>query len=263
MNTPGLLGILGGMGPLATIDFLQKLLAVTPAALDQDHVPVVVVSIPQVPDRNAAFCGDGESPLPAMIESGQRLIDAGASLIVMPCNTAHLWYEPLHDALGTPMIHLVDAAMDDARSLVGAGGRIGLLATDATIASGLYVNRQATGHAAIQWLLPTAAEMIELVMPGIRAIKSSELALGEQLIGRAAAALVKRGAKALVLGCTEIPLVLNTGSAAVPVVDATRSLAQRSLAWWMSQRAEAVESGPQRACARQVGLKPALTKAVR
>jgi aspartate racemase len=237
MKSPGLLGVLGGMGPLATIDFLHKLLAATPATMDQDHVPVVTMSIPQVPDRTAAFRGDGVSPLPAMIEGGQRLIDAGASLIVIPCNTAHLWYEPLRDALAIPMIHIVDAALEDAVAVVGSGGNIGLLATDATTASGLYVNRKAPQGHALQWLLPTASEMIELVMPGISAVKSGDTKRGGTLLAQAAASLGKRGATAVVLGCTEIPVVLNSMNAPVPVIDATQSLARRSVAWARSQQA--------------------------
>jgi aspartate racemase len=133
---PGLIGVLGGMGPLATVDFMQKLIAATTRATnatrDQDHVPVVVSSIPQIPDRNAAFRGEGVSPLAAMISSGQRLIQAGAGLLVVPCNTAHLWFDELEAALPVPMMHMVDAALEDAASGMQAGARLGLLCTDAT-----------------------------------------------------------------------------------------------------------------------------------
>ncbi|MDM0035857.1 amino acid racemase [Variovorax sp. J22P271] len=237
-RAPGLLGVLGGMGPLATIDFLQKLLAATPAETDQEHVPVVTASVPQIPDRAAAFRGGGASPLPAMIECGQRLIDAGVSLIVMPCNTAHLWYEPLQEALAIPMIHLVDAALDDVAASVGSNGRVGLLATDATIASGLYLNRQSKAGRSLQWLLPTGSDMADLVMPGIHAVKSGHRSLGERLLSKAAAALAGRGAQAVLLGCTEIPVVLNNRNSPVPVVDATDSLARRSVAWSVDARAD-------------------------
>ena len=114
MSVQGLVGVLGGMGPLATIDFMHKVLGATPASSDQDHVPLIVSSIPQVPDRTAAFRGDGASPLAAMVASGQRLADAGAGLVVIPCNTAHLWYAEIQSALDLPMLHLVDAALEDA-----------------------------------------------------------------------------------------------------------------------------------------------------
>ena len=238
---PGLIGVLGGMGPLATVDFMQKLLSATPASIDQDHVPVIVSSIPQVPDRTAAFRGDGASPLAAMVASGQRLALAGAGLVVIPCNTAHLWFDEIQRALGLPMLHLVDAALEDAINIVGAGRSLGLLCTDATLASGLYMNRARQGGADVwvQWALPTASEMMTLVMPGIDAVKAGDLGLGGELLEAAAQALVKRGAQALVLGCTEVPLVLGRANVAVPVIDATASLARRAVAWSLAQRESA------------------------
>ena len=219
-------GVLGGMGPLATVDFMHKLLAATPARRDQDHLPLLVSSIPQVPDRTAAYRGEGASPLPALIASGRRLVDGGAALVVMPCNTAHLWFEPLQAALGVPMLHLVDAALAEAAEVVGTAP-LGLLATEATLASGLYTERAPQ----IDWRLPTAAEVGMCITPGIAAIKAGDLALGRARLSAAACALVERGARALVLGCTEIPLVLDAASVPVPVIDATAALARRTVAW--------------------------------
>lgn len=241
---PGLVGVLGGMGPLATLDFLHKMLKATPAASDQEHVPVIVSSIPQVPDRTAAFRGDGASPLEAIVASGRHLASAGVEMIVMPCNTAHIWYPDIQRALGLPMLHLVDAALREAGAVAGPGATIGLLCTDATLASGLYVNR--TQHAGqgsdLKWTLPTATEMLELVMPGIKAVKGGDLPLGTELLHRAALALARRGAQALVLGCTEIPLVLGPHNSPVPVVDATAALARQVVEWSLSRR-RAVASG--------------------
>ena len=242
MNLPGLVGVLGGMGPLATIDFMHKVLGATPASSDQDHVPLIVSSIPQVPDRTAAFRGDGASPLAAMLASGQRLADAGAGLVVIPCNTAHLWYAEIQSALDLPMLHLVDAALEDAVACVGAGASIGLLCTDATLASGLYLNRPQPGPR-VQWTLPTASEMLELVMPGIAAVKAGELERGAELLSAAAQALVRRGAQALVLGCTEVPVVVGPANVSVPVIDATVSLARRTVAWSLAQRPTATQPG--------------------
>ena len=238
-DVPGLIGVLGGMGPLATIDFLRKVLAATPATSDQDHVPVIVSSIPQVPDRTAAFRGDGASPLSAMVASGRRLALAGAGLVVIPCNTAHLWFADIQHALGLPMLHLVDAALEDAVAEVGAGAVIGLLCTDATLASGLYMNRTPrVAHVpSVQWALPTATEMLDLVMPGIASVKAGALDRGAELLGSAARALARRGARALVLGCTEIPLVLGPANSPLPVIDATAALAHRAVAWSLGQRA--------------------------
>lgn len=228
-STSRVVGVLGGMGPLATIDFMRKMLDATDAATDQDHVPMVVASIPQVPDRTQAFRGEGASPLAAMVASARRLEAAGAGLVVVACNTAHLWYDEIAHAIGLPMIHLVDAAIEDAAALAGPGGRIGLLGTDATLASGLYVNRTTTPP--VQWLQPTAGEMLALVMPAIAAVKAGDVATATPLLLRAAEALRQRGATALVLGCTEIPLALHGGNAPLPVIDATAALARRAVAW--------------------------------
>jgi aspartate racemase len=238
-NSAGVVGVLGGMGPLATIDFMRKMLDCTHAVNDQDHVPVVVSSIPQVPDRTEAFRGDGVSPVAAMISSARRLVAAGAGLVVIPCNTAHLWFEVIQQSVALPMIHLVDAAIEDAVALAGAHGKVGLLGTDATLASGLYVNRvRANGVSnPVHWLLPTASEMVELVMPGIGAVKAGNLTLASDLLLAAAGALKRRGATAIVLGCTEIPVVLCDTNTPLPVVDATAALARRAVAWSVAQRA--------------------------
>lgn len=240
-NPCGVVGVLGGMGPLATIDFMRKVLDATEAATDQDHVPIVVSSIPQVPDRTQAFRGEGASPLAAMVASAQRLHAAGAGLVVVACNTAHLWYDEIERAIGLPMIHLVDAAIAEAAARAGPEGRIGLLGTDATLASGLYVNRAAPAGQArpVHWLLPTAGEMLALVMPAIAAVKAGEQQVAEALLHKAAQALRQRGATALVLGCTEIPLALHAANSPLPVIDATAALARRAVAWSLSQRAVA------------------------
>jgi aspartate racemase len=239
----GVVGVLGGMGPLATIDFMRKVLAEAGAATDQEHVPLVVASIPQVPDRTQAFRGEGASPLAAMVDIARRLEAAGAGLVVIACNTAHLWFEEIRAAVGLPMIHLVDAAIEDARALAGPGARIGLLGTDATLASGLYVNRRPPDREGadgpVQWLLPTAGEMLSLVMPGIDAVKAGRLEDAHRLLERATGALRQRGASAVVLGCTEIPVVLRSDNAPLPVVDATAALARRAVAWSKARRAGA------------------------
>jgi len=231
----GVVGVLGGMGPLATIDFMHKVLAATDAQRDQDHVPLIVASIPQVPDRGRAFRGEGPSPLAAMIAIGMRLRDAGAGLLVIPCNTAHLWFDTLQAALGLPMLHLVDAALDDAAASLGDDTTLGLLCTETTLASGLYQARAPR----MRWAVPTPAEMGELVTPGIAAVKAGELARGRTLLQAAAQALAERGARALVLGCTEVPLVLGPANAPLPVIDATAALARRVVAWSLAQRARA------------------------
>jgi aspartate racemase len=236
--SPGLVGVLGGMGPLATVDFMYKLLKATPAQSDQEHVPSLVSSIPQIPDRTEAFRGEGRSPLADIVDCAMRLKLAGVGLIVMPCNTAHLWFNEIQAQVGVPMLHIVDAAIEDAIGKACDKLRIGLLATDATLASGLYINRKPPSLSSVdvQWLLPTAQEMLEFVMPGIIAVKAGDVSTGRNLLLQAAKALSQRGANVLVLGCTEIPIVLDDLSAPAPTVDATAALARRAVEWSIAQR---------------------------
>ena len=236
--SPGLVGVLGGMGPLATLDFLQKMLAATPATCDQEHVPALISSIPQIPDRTRAFQGMGESPLPALLECVDRLKAGGAAFLVLPCNTAHLWFDQIEARAEIPMLHIVDAALEEAARCPG-NKCIGLLATPATTASGMYAARQAKAlrGESVEWVLPSEPEMSEWVAPGIAAVKAGNLKHGEMLLQLASQALVARGATAIILGCTEIPLVLNEGNTHVRTIDATDALAKQAVRWSREARA--------------------------
>lgn len=223
MKTLPRIGVLGGMGPLATADFLAKLAHATPAKRDQDHFPITVDSTPQIPDRVAALEGRGDDPLPALVAGAARLHAAGCALIAMPCNTAHLWYDRLAAQTALSIMHIADAVDAD----LGNARRVGLLATTATIRHRLFPVRLG---AARVWLQPEESELECLVTPGIAAVKAGDLARGRELLLDAAQRLAARGAEVLVLGCTEIPLVLESGDVDIPLLDATRALARYTIA---------------------------------
>jgi hypothetical protein len=109
-STGGMIGILGGMGPMATVDFMTKIIEQTPAQCDQDHLPLIVYSVPQIPDRTRSILGEGESPLPHLLRGLSVLRQAGAACIAMPCNTAHYWFDTLQRESGSVMLHIADAA---------------------------------------------------------------------------------------------------------------------------------------------------------
>lgn len=214
------LGILGGMGPLATVDFMRKVIELTPAAGDRDHIPMVVASIPQVPDRTAAILGGGESPLPAMLEGIRLLNGAAVAAVAIPCNTAHYWFDELAGASRAPIIHIVDAACAVLEERARGMHTVGLMGTTGSVKSGIYQRRiEAQGYAC---LAPADDDQERLVMGGIYKIKAGDLPAARQLLERAADGLRSRGAGAIILGCTEIPIVLEDGG---DVVDATRALA--------------------------------------
>jgi aspartate racemase len=222
-----ILGVLGGMGPAATADFLAKLVAATPAANDQEHLSVIVQSIPTIPDRSRAILGQGPSPLPALRAGLARLRVAGCALAAMPCNSAHYWYDALAGEL--PMLHIVDAVVDTLRNRGIDGGPIGLLATAGTVAAGIYQDRLAgTGF---EILVPSAEEQAGLVDATIRGIKAGEIGRATIDLRQAMVLLQARGTRATVLGCTELPLVLVAPPhAAHPVIDSTAALAQACVA---------------------------------
>src|SRR3546814_858978 len=131
------LGLLGGMGPGATADVLTKIISATPAARDQDHVPVLVHCVPQIPDRTDALLGRGPSPEAALIDGTLALRRAGADFMAIACNTAHHWYEAVRHAADRPVIHIADAVVSEIRAS-NKPGAVGLLATAGTIKSGFY-----------------------------------------------------------------------------------------------------------------------------
>ncbi len=223
---PSTIGVLGGMGPLATVDFLRKLVAATPAGTDQQHIPLIVRFCPEVPDRVDALFGRGPSPEAALVRAARLLDEAGAQALAMPCNTAHAWHEAIAAAIGIPILHIVDttlAAIGPWRS-----GRIGLLATTGTLNARVYRQR---GGGDVDWLEPSASDLETLVMPGIRAVKAHRIDEGRALLGAAAQALCRQGAELIVLACTEIPIALADFALPVPAVDPTDGLARACVAW--------------------------------
>ncbi len=224
------LGVLGGMGPLASAHFMLRLTLLTPAERDQDHIPAVLWSDPRVPDRTAARLAGGEDPLPWLLRGIRGLEAAGAGAIAIPCNTAHGWFGAMQAATRLPILHIVDAAAAGLRRAGLAHGRIGVMGTAGTLAMRLYQERlDGLGY---ECLVPTPEEMAALVSPGIALVKGNRVAEAHGPLAEAAAALASRGAAAVVLGCTEIPLGILAGPALpFPVVDTIDALALAAIDW--------------------------------
>lgn len=229
-NSEKIIGVLGGMGPLASADFMARLTLAQDARRDQDHPQAVLFSATRVPDRTQAALFGGESPLPALLRGIRLLEQAGAGCIAIPCNTAHVWFEPMRAATVLPILHIVDAAAEALAAAGVHGGTIGVMGTAATLHLGLYQQRlEARGYSCI---VPTAAEMDGSVSPGIAMVKANELAAARAPLLGVARALASRGAAAVVLGCTEIPLPLRGADAGVPMIDSIDALARAALRWW-------------------------------
>ena len=230
MTTARMLGVLGGMGPLAGATFMQRLTLLTPADRDQDHIPSILWSDPRVPDRTAARLSGGEDPLPWLLRGIRGLEAAGCGAIAIPCNTAHGWFEGMQAATRLPILHIVEAAADELLRLGIPAGPIGLMATKGTLAMRLYQDRlEGRGY---DCLLPTEAEMDRVVMPAIELVKANKVAESYAPLAETARRLIERGARAVVLGCTEIPLGIAAGPALpFPVADTIDALARAAIAW--------------------------------
>lgn len=227
-----MIGVLGGMGPLATADFFNKVLAATHAKDDEDHVPLLIQSDPRIPGRPAAILRGGESPLSALLAGRDRLIAAGALALVMPCNTAHYWFAELLEDCPVPFLSIVSATCEEAAILAAPGARIGLIATGATLATHLFDQRlEAMGFVP---MLPDDAEMTSLVLPAIALVKGGHALEGGQLVEQAVQALLTRGATIVVLACTETPLALDAVESDLRLVcvDCTGALARSCVRWW-------------------------------
>lgn len=227
-HEPKIIGVLGGMGPAATADFYQKLIQVTPAKTDQDHLKVLIYSNPHIPDRTAAIRGEGPDPLPALVGSAEALIRAGADFLTIPCVTAHHFFDGLQAAVSVPILHLI-------RETVAAVGvehptlrRFGLLATSGTLQSRLFEAKFEPQGLTI--LTCERGIQETCVMEAIYAVKKGEsLDRSRHLIQKAANNLLDRGAQAVIAGCTEIPLILREGDLSVPVIDPTWHLARAAV----------------------------------
>jgi len=213
-------GIIGGMGPLATVDLMNKIIFYTPAKKDQDHIHIIVDNYSQIPDRTTAILGKGTDPAPFIIQSAQRLENAGADFLVIACNTAHFYFNSIENSVSIPVLNM---PLETARFLHEKNfRRVGLLATDGTINTKLY---QHSCQAYDINVIEPDLQMQKEVMEGIYSIKGSDLEKGLLYLSTVANTLINRGAEAIIAGCTEIPLVLKS-SQDICVIDPTEILAK-------------------------------------
>lgn len=223
-------GILGGMGPLATVDLFAKIVENTPAVLDQDHLRIIIDNNPQIPPRVEAIMAEGESPLPALAASARLLESAGADFIVMPCNTAHYWLDEMQAAVAIPIYSMINnAAAYMAAHHGDLAGRILLIATEATINMGLY--QQAFARYGISLRLPDQDER-KMIDKAVRRVKAGELATNPYLgdINAMLARHAAEGVAAVFAGCTEMPLLFPYFAADLQRFDATLLLARMAVA---------------------------------
>jgi aspartate racemase len=223
-------GILGGMGPDATVDLMQRILRLTPAEDDGDHLRVLVDNNPRVPSRIAALIdGDGPSPLPALQAMARGLESQGADFLVMPCNTAHHYHADVAAAVDIPFLNLPELVSSRLRRREPRVRRVGLLASSALQVIHLY--EPWLEEAGMTALYPEAALQDDL-MELIRAVKSGRVEEhGTAALGAAAEQLAFDGADCLLIACTELSVVADRRALEQPVIDAADVLARETVAF--------------------------------
>ncbi|MEX2536649.1 MAG: amino acid racemase [Trueperaceae bacterium] len=217
-------GVLGGMGPDATLDFFAKLLAATPAARDQDRLRIIIDNNPKVPNRNDAVAGRGPSSAPLLAQMASGLERAGAELLAMPCNAAHAFAGDIEAAVNIPLVNIIDETIEATLRRVPGIGRVGVLAAAGCLDARLYSDGlEARGIVAIEPL----AQQREIFMELLYRIKSGDL--GGDVRARMlalAGEFIDAGAKVIIAGCTEVPLVLAQSDLPCPLVNSTDVLVQ-------------------------------------
>ena len=219
-----IVGILGGMGPEATVELMKRVIQATPAQDDCDHIHMIVDNNPGVPSRIKAILeGSGDDPASVLIEMAQRLEKAGANFLVMPCNTAHYYHAKVQSAVSIPMWDIIQLTTAYLNSLPGSVKNIGILASSATQKIGLF---QPYFDSAGLTLIYPEPEYQDKVMATIRAVKANEISNAVLSDFDTAVKSLENGeirADALVLACTELAL-LGGVSSVLPVIDTLQLL---------------------------------------
>jgi aspartate racemase len=213
---PRRVGILGGMGPEATVLLMSRLIEATPAADDSDHVPLIVDQNPQVPSRIARLLeGRGADPAPVLADMARRLEATGAEALAMPCNTAHYYAPAIRAAVGIPLIDMIGLAVDAAAARAGAGESVGILASPAVRRIGFF-----DALLAQRGLVAAYAEDEGSLLAAIRLIKSKQAGPeARSAFASASAGLLARGAKVQLIACTEFSLIADAVPGGVVGID--------------------------------------------
>ena len=219
------IGIIGGMGPLATADLFEKIIANTQAGCDQDHIRVAIDSNTNIPDRTAAILHGGKDPVREMVRSALALEGMGADLLIMPCNTAHYFYDRITPFLNIPLLNMLEETADEIKARGIA--TVGLLATDGTIQAGVYDKPLASRG--IQVLKPSPQGQQQVMDVIYKGVKAGNYQLDISGFLQTLDDLFARGAQVVILGCTELPVAFQRFGIHRPNVDPTLVLARAAI----------------------------------
>ena len=221
------LGIIGGMGPMATIDLYKKITDLTDAKKDQDHIHIIIDSYPQIEDRTAHIINGEKSPLPRLLETAKRLAAAGADALLMPCNTAHYFADDIVKEINVPLIHMIKCAAEAIKNNYPKTKKIALFATTGTRRAGVYDKIFSVyGFETVQFPQALENDIMACIYDGVKAGKIAEyVPLFQKCVDEASL----MGVDVMAAGCTEIPLLLPHIKTNTPFVDATTELAKAAV----------------------------------
>jgi len=219
------IGIIGGMGSLATCDLFKKIINMTDAKSDQEHIHICIDCNTKIPDRTKAILGGGENPIPEMVRSGVRLQSMGADGLVMPCNTAHYFYDKITPFFDIPLLNMLKETVKEIKNR--GIRKIGLLATDGTIQSGVY--HTALADAGIDLITPSPIKQRSVMDVIYNGIKASNRNINLNEFYRTIDEVFEDGAEILVLGCTELPVAFELFHIERPSIDPTSVLAAAAI----------------------------------
>ena len=221
------IGILGGMGPLATADLFRKIVLMTPAKCDNDHIRVIIDSNAQIPDRTRAILEGGEDPVPQMLSALENLEKCNVSCIIMPCNTAHYFIDRLREHAHTPFINMLEVTAKRCAALF-PGKTAGVWGTTGTLKTGLYT--RALEQAGVKSVLPDEKGQ-QVLMDLIYRVKGGETLKDRAPLAELMADMHAAGADYFILGCTELPIVVEQLNPPGDFVDPTAELARAAIAF--------------------------------
>lgn len=222
------IGIIGGMGPLAAVDFEKKLLTLAGGASDQDYPVIINYNNSRIPDRTRALLDNGSDPVSELVATAEKLTHAGAEVLVMPCNTAHAFFEEVQNKVDAPIVSMIHAVVSHIKNQYPGAFRVGVLATTGTIKSGVYeCVLQASGFNPIAIGEQEQETLVMEAIYGKQGVKAGYTEEPRKLLEQAADILCKQSADVIIMGCTEISMVLK--HACVPLVDSSLVLAEEVL----------------------------------
>ena len=224
-----IVGILGGMGPKATVDLLAKIVEETHAKTEQDDLRIIIDNNPKMPSRQEAILNGGESPVPVMIETARNIERAGADFLILGANTPHYYFDEIASAIHIPMIHIIDEAVKDMKRRIPGIKKVGVLATSAAAKACLY--ESSCRRFGVDVVAATAEEQ-DIIQESFYTFKFHGRTAGcVKAIRQCGDALIARGAESLIMGCTEFPVILSGEAFTVPLTDPNDIIARVVVAY--------------------------------